>query len=377
MLGVGALVGAWGLNLQTKELNDRWIKSNNIIADLDNLTSSVRLEQYAHLLSDSRIEFEIHENKINKLMEEINLLISEYGSMISDEEEKQYYDVACSAWEKYMQVTGEDFIKLSRTMKLDEANSIMLGRALDSFTEFQEQFDILVEFNRAGGESANGIATRVFYMVCIIVIFLVIVATIISVNVAKIIIKGITQPVDELKHAAAEMTQGRLNAEIQYKSKDELGELADSIREVQATLGEYVREISITLEVIASGDLTKKSTDITEFRGEFITIKTSFIRILEEFNEALARIKEGVMDVDASADEIASASQELATGTSEQASAVEELTATIVTVSSIAEESAKAANEAAVHIAESVKNAEGERGHIRNLQVLIPQKWEM
>ncbi|MBR4983677.1 MAG: MCP four helix bundle domain-containing protein [Lachnospiraceae bacterium] len=368
LLGVGALFGVWQLNLETKELNDRWINANNMIADLDNLTSSVRLEQYAHLLSDSRIEFEIHENSINKLMVEINNLISEYGSLISENEERQYYDIACEAWNKYIEVTGEEFITLSRTMKIDEANSIMLGKGLDSFTEFQEQFDVLVEYNRVGAEKANEVATLVFYLVCILVVFLVVIATVISISVAKIIIKNITQPVDELKHAAAEMTQGRLNAEIQYSSKDELGALADSIREVQITLGEYVKEISETLEVIASGDLTKDFNLITEFKGEFNTIKTSFVQILREFNNSLEKIKEGVMDVDYSSDEIAGAAQELATGTGEQASAVEELTATIASVNTMAIEAAKSAGEAADKVAESVKDAERERVHMEELQ---------
>ena len=368
LLGLGALFGAWQLNQETKELNERWINANNMIADLDNLTASVRLEQYAHVLSDSRIEFEIHENSINKLVEEIEGLISEYGSLVSNEEERQYYDMACSAWDNYMQVTGDEFISLSRTLKVDEANAIMLGKGLDSFTEFQEQFDLLVEYNRVGAQKAGELANVVFYVVCILVAFLVVIATVISKNVAKTIIKSITKPVDELKHAAAEMTQGRLNAEIDYESKDELGSLADSIREVQVTLGEYVKEISETLEIIAGGDLTKDFNLITEFKGEFYTIKTSFVQILKEFNNSLEKIKEGIMDVDHSSEEIASAAQELATGTGEQASAVEELTATIASVNHMAIESAKAASEAAQKAAESVKDAESERMHMEELQ---------
>ena len=117
------------------------------------------------------------------------------------------------------------------------------------------------------------------------VIVLVAVAAITALRIAKMIIEGIVTPVDELKYAAAEMTQGRLDAEINYESADELGELADSIREVQEALGAYVREISDTLEVIATGDLTKNFKEITDFRGEFGSIKDSFVRILKEFNK--------------------------------------------------------------------------------------------
>ena len=242
------------------------------------------------------------------------------------------------------------------------------GEGYDAFQEFQVNFDTLLEFNHAGAEEASDYASTVYIVVCVIVVVLVAVAAIISLRIAKMIIEGIVTPVDELKHAAAEMTQGRLDAEIDYEAEDELGELADSIREVQTTLGAYVREISETLEVIASGDLTKDFKQITDFRGEFGSIKTSFVRILKEFNITLNRIQDAAADVDSGSDEIAGAAADLASGTSEQASAVEELTATIATVSSMAEDSAKAANEASKEAAKSVVEADEERKHMQELQ---------
>ena len=345
ILGIGALFGAYELNAQTKELHN-WLKANNIVAEIDYLTSEVRLKQYAHVISSTTAEFTQHEKEIEDLKTKLNGLITEYETTIESEIDRQYYEAACAAWEDYLQETGEEFISLSRAMKLDEANAIMLGGGLEAFNKFQVNCDELLEYNHAQAEEASDYATSTFIFVVVIVIVLVAIATVIALGVSRVIIKGIITPVDELKRAAAEMTQGRLDAEINYESKDELGELADSIREVQTTLGSYVREISATLEVIASGDLTKDFNQITEFRGEFNSVKTSFVRILKEFNITLGKISEGAMDVDHCSDEIAGAAGDLATGTGEQASAVEELTATITTVSNMAEDSAKAANEA-------------------------------
>lgn len=368
VLGLGALFGALELNLQTKELHDNWMNANNIIAELDYLTSEVRLQQYAHVISDSTAEFDAHEAEIDSLLTQINGLIAEYELTISSETDRQYFTAACEAWTRYLQATGEEFYTLSRNMKLDEANAIMLGEGYDAFTDFQTNFDTLLEFNHAGAEEASAHATSVFIFVCILVVVLVVIATLIALTISKMIITGIVTPIDELKYAASEMTQGRLDAQIKYQSQDELGELADSIREVQETLGAYVREISTTLEVIASGDLTKDFKEITDFRGEFGSIKTSFVRILKEFNITLNRIQDAAADVDSGSDEIAGAAADLATGTGEQASAVEELTATITTVSSMAEDSAKAANDASDQAANSVKDAEIEHQHMQELQ---------
>ncbi len=367
VLGAGALFGAYELNVQTKDLHS-WLQASNIIAELDYLTSEIRLQQYAHAISDETSEFDFRESEIERILGEINGLMAEYEATIETAIDRQYYEAAGAAWNKYLEATGDNFYKVSRSMNLTQANAIMLGEGYDAFKEFQTNFDALLEYNHASAESVSDHATKVFIFVIIMVVVLVAIAAVVALRIAKVIIEGIITPVDELKYAAAEMTQGRLDAEIAYESEDELGQLADSIREVQVTLGAYVREISETLEVIATGDLTKDFNSITDFRGEFASIKTSFVRILKEFNITLSRIQDAAADVDSGSDEIAGAAADLASGTGEQASAVEELTATIMTVNSMAEESAKEANTASADAATAVKEAEEEQQHMKELQ---------
>lgn len=368
VLGVGALFGAWELNLQTKDLHDNWMRANNIIADLDYMTSQVRIEQYAHAISSSEEDFDRREANIETLITQINEQIKAYESTISSDTDHSYYATACTEWEQYLMVTGTEFYQLSRNMQLEEVNAIMLGEGYRAFTEFQKAFDTLLEFNKKGAESANDRATLIYFLVAAMVIVLVVIAAIVAINISKVIIQSITHPVDELKQAAVAMTQGRLDTPIEYESPDELGVLADSMREVQTTLGKYIREISSLLQEIASGDLTKDFDEITEFRGEFNTIKASFIQILQGFNNALSSIREGSNDVDRGSDEIAGAAQELASGAGEQVHAVEELSATILSVNQMAEQSADAANKAADQAVESVKEAEMEKNHMEELQ---------
>ena len=90
ILGLGALFGAWELNLQTKNLHD-WLNANNIIAELDYLTSEVRLKQYAHVISSTTAEFTQHEEEIETLKTEINGLIQEYEATIETDIDRQYY----------------------------------------------------------------------------------------------------------------------------------------------------------------------------------------------------------------------------------------------------------------------------------------------
>lgn len=368
ILGIAALIGAWELNAQTTKLNDVWMNANNIIADMNYLTSEVRLQQYAHLISDTDAELEKHEKNIAELESQLSELIQEYSATISSEEDRKYYDAAVDALSTYFDVLGDDFYELSRKQKLDEANALMLGEGYDAYVNFQENFDALKEYNLEGSKKADAYANKVFWVVCTLIVIFVAIAVVVATRISRLIVECIVTPVTQLEYAAAEMKQGRLDAVIDYKSGDELGALSDSIREVQDTLGAYVREISQVLDTLSKGDFTIDFKHITDFLGEFESIKVSFVNIIKEFNITLGRIQDGASDVDRGSDELAGAAEDLASGTTEQASAVEELTATITTVAEMAGESAKSAGEASAQATGAVKDAEVERAHMKELQ---------
>ena len=368
VMGVAALIGAFELHTQSAELSDNWMNANNIIAELDYMTSEYRLKQYGHICSSDEEHHANYEKQMEEIDVEINALLVEYEKTISSEEDQYYFDLACEAWEKYKSATGEKLLALSSAGNIEAADEIMLGEGLTAFNEFQEHFDILLEFNHEGADKAATQAEVVFYIVLAIVVFLVLTAAIVSLRIANAIIEGIVKPIDELVVATEEMSKGNLAVTVKYQSEDELGTLSESMRRTIGTLDAYVKEISDTLVEIAKGDLTKNFKEITDFLGDFSSIKESFVFILKEFNITLNRIQEESMQVDSGSTELAHAASDLANGTSEQASAVEELTATITTVSEMAENAAKEAEEAYKNMLQSVREAESERFNMHELQ---------
>lgn len=368
VMGVAALIGAFELNTQSTELSDNWMNANNIIAELDYMTSEYRLKQYGHICSSDEEHHANYEKQMEEIDVEIQALLVDYEKTISSEEDQHYFDLACEAWEKYKSATGEKLLALSSAGNIEAADEIMLGEGLTAFNEFQEHFDILLAFNHEGADSAAVQAKVVFYIVLAMVVFLVLVSAIVSLRIANAIIEGIVKPIDELVVATEEMSKGNLAVTVKYQSEDELGTLSESMRRTIGTLDAYVKEISDTLVEIAKGDLTKNFKEITDFLGDFSSIKESFVFILKEFNITLNRIQEESMQVDSGSTELAHAASDLANGTSEQASAVEELTATITTVSEMAENAAKEAEEAYKNMLQSVREAESERLNMQELQ---------
>ncbi len=226
----------------------------------------------------------------------------------------------------------------------------------------QEIYNISREFTI----SASRIALVMIIVGVAMLGLLVLAANIIIKTVARMI----ADPLAEITAAAEKMRQGDMSAygEIRHQSRDELGTLADAMRGTMVTLEDYIKEISGILAQMAQGDLTKNFHEITDFLGDFASIKESFVYILKEFNKTLGNITDVSEQVDKGSDEIATAANELAASTEQQASAVEELTATISTVSTMAIDNARGAEQAYNGIMLSVRDAEEKRKQVKELQ---------
>ena len=66
----------------------------------------------------------------------------------------------------------------------------------------------------------------------IIIIVIIIIGLILITKVVQAIIESISNPVEEIKAAALEMAKGNYDLEIEYTSEDEIGVLADCMREM-------------------------------------------------------------------------------------------------------------------------------------------------
>lgn len=368
VLGIGALIGATELNSLNKQLSSNYMAANNIISDLDYNTSEYRLNQYRHVVTNDTSEHDTIEAKLDTVYATINELMASYEETIKTDTDRAYYEEAAAAWNTYVIITGEKFYSLSRSGETEEAGNILTEEGYDAYQTFSNNFDNLMAFNLEQADNAASRAQIMYFLIMGIVVIMVGIAIAIGTRISKIIVKAITEPINELMYVNKEMSEGNLKSELSYESKDELGTLSDSMRFTLGTLSAYVDEISNILVNIAHGDLTKDFHEITDFLGDFGSIKESFVYILKEFNKTLTNIQDASMHVESGAAELAGAATELANGTTEQAGAVEELTATINTVNVMAEESAKRAEESYNTVLASVREAEAEKEQMRELQ---------
>ncbi|MBR5485527.1 MAG: HAMP domain-containing protein [Oscillospiraceae bacterium] len=174
------------------------------------------------------------------------------------------------------------------------------------------------------------------------------IALVITFILCIVVTRAITRPIAQMRAAAEEMTKGNLGAwtDITYESKDEVGDLAQSLIFTMKTLGAYVDEISAVLKQLSTGDLTIPRSEITDYLGDFSEIKISLVEILKRFNTTITNIHRSSEQVDIGSQQVSTAAQALAQGAAEQAASLETLSRVVNEIAEDVRSNAQNANEA-------------------------------
>lgn len=143
------------------------------------------------------------------------------------------------------------------------------------------------------------------------------------------IIRMITKPLHEIEKAAHSMAEGDLNVEITYQSRDEIGSLAENMREMTRGYHSLINDISYMVKAMSKGDFCVNTQDATAYKGDFAPILKSLDILRDNLSETLQQINESADQVSDGAEQIASGAQVLSQSSTEQANSVEELVASL------------------------------------------------
>ena len=164
-----------------------------------------------------------------------------------------------------------------------------------------------------------------------------------TIKTGKKVLETILVPLREVEAVAQELTDGNLHSTLDYRSDDEIGRLAHSMRKSIRILGSYVDDIGRSMKMFAEGNFDVQPE--VEWKGDFVGILNSFMLFEESMAETIKGIQHVSDEVSGAADQVASSSNDLADGATNQAAVVEELTATVAGVSEQVEKNSQSAKE--------------------------------
>lgn len=207
------------------------------------------------------------------------------------------------------------------------------------------------------------------YVARSIVFFFAVLTILFAVGMGVLIRRSIVKPVKELELAALDMSRGKLNSEITYQSKDELGALADSFRSSTKTIRSYIQDIDRAMYEMSQGNFDLAPSQ--PFVGDFKQIDDSITQMLVNMSQKLRQVDFASSQVLSGADQISAGAQSLAQGTTEQASAVVDLLSSVNGISENIKFNAQQTKEASLLAAEATSSIESSNEHMQHLMVAI------
>ena len=255
------------------------------------------------------------------------------------DELKEVYPLKDSRVEEYEKLVNEwmnalpDILTAVHNGQISRATTLVMADCtpkLDAMAAAAKEIDTALTAEEARAIEAQ---QRAVTICTIILVAATLVATLSVVTIAKALIKSIVTPVAQVHNALTEFSQGHFDAEVDFESTSELGEMCDAMRTSQHILYEVVEDMCAALGNMSHGDFDVRTNVEKLYVGRLQDILMAIRETTFDLSRAMLSVQESAEQVDLGSEQVATSAQALAQGTSEQASAVEELVATIAELS--------------------------------------------
>ncbi len=207
-------------------------------------------------------------------------------------------------------------------------------------TEYMKRMDIVrTDLDTIGSDAEDNADKKVddgrdlSKLADVLIIVIMVVSVLIAVVLALVISESVRKPVMEMKEVSAEFASGKLDRDITYKSKDEMGEMADSLRNLSNTFRSIIGDMEYLLSSMGNGNFNITSKAKDAYVGQYRNLLDSIGSMNTSMSDTLAQIDVSADQVNSGGEQVSSGAQALAQGATEQASSVEELAATINEIS--------------------------------------------
>lgn len=262
-----------------------------------------------------------------------------------------------------VETLAKQIMALAENNDNPEALELFNGEFSTAMHAVEEASTAITDFTntKAQNDYAAAIAARNLAVAVMAVLSLV--SILLAVYLTSALTHAINDPISELEHAASLLSKGELDFEINYRSEDELGSLADSFRSTCDNLKSIILDMGRILQSLSVKNMNVRSECTDKYVGAFtpllVNVREAFIKLSETINH----INEVSQQVALGSNQMAESAQGLAEGATEQAGSIEELQATITNMSEEIENNAaevKKVDERAGEVGRQAENSSHE-----------------
>ena len=296
-------------------------------------------------LNDDASTYDSYEQTVKRLLAEVDTSLKALKDTgIVPDSSYEEYATALSEWGNVGYSIMEEVQNGNKEQAVNEIFDDCVP-ALNNLVQIAIKLDDITDEVKAQAARTTYIFTFAG-IVCIIVCLAF--AWMLTGKTSKRVLETILEPLRAVEDVAKELTEGNLHSTLEYRSEDEIGRLAHSMRKSIRILGSYVDDIGRAMKLFAEGNFDVQPE--VEWKGDFVGILDSFMMFEKSIADTIKGIQNVSNEVSSAAEQVASSSNDLADGATNQAAVVEELTATVAGVSEQVERNSQSAKEISARV---------------------------
>ena len=296
-------------------------------------------------LNDDASTYDSYEQTVKRLLAEVDTSLKALKDTgIVPDSSYEEYATALSEWGNVGYSIMEEVQNGNKEQAVNEIFDDCVP-ALNNLVQLAIKLDDITDEVKAQAARTTYIFTFAG-IVCIIVCLAF--AWMLTGKTSKRVLETILEPLRAVEDVAKELTEGNLHSTLEYRSEDEIGRLAHSMRKSIRILGSYVDDIGRAMKLFAEGNFDVQPE--VEWKGDFVGILDSFMMFEKSIADTIKGIQNVSNEVSSAAEQVASSSNDLADGATNQAAVVEELTATVAGVSEQVERNSQSAKEISARV---------------------------
>ena len=219
----------------SRAIAENWLPSIQAAGKISQDRLRYRVRSLEFMLPGSAEDKAKIEKSLTELESDVEKAIKDYESLISSAEEKKLISEALVAANGYRDAVKKG-VALAKDGKEDEAQALRKGEWVTKANEMRDKTDALVKTNREGAEASKksiAITSQNAYTGTLIATLAgVLIATLFSFALSKRIVGRMQSVVETSRRIAS----GDLQGPIPRSGRDEVGQLSQSVGEMQESL---------------------------------------------------------------------------------------------------------------------------------------------
>jgi methyl-accepting chemotaxis protein len=252
------------LNDNSSQIANQWLPGTLYTGAISTKASRLRAVQFQHILTFNEDDRKALEKEMDTLQVAIAKDMQSFASLIREAQQKSLYASFEAEWKKYLAQQTE-IVQLAHQRRDEEAQDILKGPARLTFEAVMVQLSSLSQFAQDGAAKARDTSASLQARVMFGNLAALLATVILGLLIARTLNRSVSGGLSYAMSLASKVAKGDLSAPINPNTKDEIGQLLHSLRDMQTSLLQVVSRVRSGSESVAtaSAEIAQGNNDLS------------------------------------------------------------------------------------------------------------------